>query len=286
MRKISQPTKHFWRKLNINRLFGISLISIMLGIFLLPQLAFLSTITPDTIINLTNKERSKYGLNTLTANQLLSQAAYNKADAIFKSGKFTHQINNRKFSSWIKDVGYKYSYVGENLAVDFITAEGVIEAWLESETHKKNLLNNQFSEIGIAVVEGEFQGQNTTLVVQIFGAPIIPISAKIPNQTNYSPILVDINPNSIETLNSINSTPTLAPEFTYNLFENSIIQANYLPGFLGQGQRHLLKLISFSSIAVFSQYANTVFSILLFLTLMIYFGILLRHKHISKYYQG
>lgn len=144
----------------------------MMGIFLLPNTAYLSTIDSENIINLTNKERKSNGINTLTANQLLTKAAYDKADALMKNQTFSHTIGDRKFSAWIKDTNYKYSFVGENLAINFMSSEGVIKAWLDSPTHKKNLLNDRFQEIGVAVVEGKFQGQNSIIVVQIFGTPL------------------------------------------------------------------------------------------------------------------
>jgi len=149
----------------------ISLFIIIIGIFLLPSQAYLSDVAPEKLIELTNKERIQSGLNALTANQLLAQAAYKKAEAIIETQTFQHNIGDKKFSSWIRDADYKYSYVGENLAIDFVTSEGIIAAWLDSSLHKKNLLSPYFTEIGIATIDGEFQGENTTLVVQIFGAP-------------------------------------------------------------------------------------------------------------------
>lgn len=158
------------KKRNNFRCLG-SLAGILIGIFLLPQIAYLSNITPEKIIELTNQERLKLNLNSLTANQILTQAAYNKANDIIKTQKFQHNINDKKFSEWVRDAGYKYSYVGENLAIDFVTSEGVINAWLASPDHKKNILNPYYEEIGIAVIENKFDNENTILVAQIFGAP-------------------------------------------------------------------------------------------------------------------
>jgi len=159
-------------KISSKKLIIYPLFIVMMGIFLLPNTAYLSTIDSENIINLTNKERKSNGINTLTANQLLTKAAYDKADALMKNQTFSHTIGDRKFSAWIKDTNYKYSFVGENLAINFMSSEGVIKAWLDSPTHKKNLLNDRFQEIGVAVVEGKFQGQNSIIVVQIFGTPL------------------------------------------------------------------------------------------------------------------
>ena len=149
------------------------LVLFTIGIFLLPRVAFLSSITDENIINLTNQERERAGLSPLTANQLLAKAAYDKAEAIIAAQKFQHEIDGRKFSSWIKDTGYEYSYAGENLAINFFTSEGTMKAWMDSPTHKSNILNDNFREIGVAVVEYQSDKQKAILVVQEFGAPLI-----------------------------------------------------------------------------------------------------------------
>lgn len=151
--------------------FKLSLLGALLGIFLLPNLAYLSDITPEKIIELTNRQRQSAGLSGLTASRLLTQAAEDKSRAILNSQIFNHTINDKKFSSWIRAAGYGYSYAGENLAIDFDASEDVINAWEKSPPHKKNLLSPYYREIGAAVLSGKFQGQETTVVVQIFGAP-------------------------------------------------------------------------------------------------------------------
>ncbi len=208
------------KKLNYPVKFKLSLLGILMGIFLLPNLAYLSDITPERLIDLTNLERQDNALIPLTANQLLTKAADLKARAILESQTFKHTINDKKFSSWVKEAGYNYSYVGENLAVDFATSEGVIEAWENSPLHKKNLLSPYYQEIGIAAVLGKFQGQDTTIVVQIFGAPA---SASVqPLTQNFglsSPNLLPIS----SAINPINSSQT------ENLLAHSIISQEIMP---------------------------------------------------------
>jgi len=188
---LKQNQKSFFSlgKIYYFKYFG-SLFIILIGIFLCPKIAYLSSITPENIIEFTNQERVKNNLNTLTFNSTLQQAAEAKAQAILANGQFQHNIGTKRFSDWIKEAGYKYSYVGENLAVDFVTSEGVINAWLNSPAHKKNILNSYYEEIGVAVDEGIFDGQNTILVVQIFGAsPLGAAKGEINNfqQQSYTP---------------------------------------------------------------------------------------------------
>jgi len=157
---------------------------------LLPNSAYQAAISPERLIDLTNQLRENTGLNILTANQLLTKAAEEKGAAILAAQTFSHTLNDKRFSAWIRQTGYNYSYVGENLAIDFSTSEGVTEAWENSPAHKKNLLNPYYSEIGIAAVSGKFQGQDTTVVVQIFGAPAAgstEILAPAPNFSFLSP---------------------------------------------------------------------------------------------------
>jgi hypothetical protein len=71
----------------------------------------------------------------------------------------------------VRDTGYKYSFVGENLAIDFDENEDVIDAWMASVSHRKNILNARYEEIGIAAVEGIFMGEKTIVVAQIFAEP-------------------------------------------------------------------------------------------------------------------
>lgn len=165
--------------------FSLSLFLFAIGIFLLPKTAYLSSITSERLVELTNIEREEAGSGWLKKNVYLEEAALRKAEAILQTQTFDHNIKGRKFSSWVKDVGYEYSYVGENLAIDFLSAEGVVNAWMESESHKKNLLNNEYKEIGIAVVEGDFSGSQTIIVAQIFATPLkinVPIEIAARNE--------------------------------------------------------------------------------------------------------
>ena len=66
--------------------------------------------------------------------------------------------------------GYRFTFAGENLAKNFYGSEDVVAAWMASQTHKENILNSKYKDIGIAVVDGVLDGQSTTLVVQMFGS--------------------------------------------------------------------------------------------------------------------
>ncbi len=71
---------------------------------------------------------------------------------------------------WIEDADYDYNYAGENLAMDFTSAEKMNDAWLTSPTHRANILNEKYKDIGVAVKEGVINGRATIVVVQMFGS--------------------------------------------------------------------------------------------------------------------
>ncbi len=123
------------------------------------------------LIALTNKERLKYNLAPLFPNGTLTKAALNKASDLLKGQYFAHNSpSGKKFSTWVKEVQYNYYIVGENLAEGFSNDEMIIQAWMESPTHRQNILQSEFKEIGMAILKGDFKGKKTKMVVQIFGA--------------------------------------------------------------------------------------------------------------------
>lgn len=117
-----------------------------------------------------NRQRIENGLTPFKMNNLLNKAAAEKANDMFVKGYWAHFAPDGK-TPWffIDQVGYQYKYAGENLARDFALSNQVVTAWMKSETHKKNILDAKFSEMGLAVVNGNLNGEPTTLVVQMFG---------------------------------------------------------------------------------------------------------------------
>lgn len=130
-------------------------------------------ITATKLLEYTNAERQKNGLPVLTENPQLSDAAYKKAANMFQNDYWAHFGPNGE-SPWdfIKQSGYRYEYAGENLAKNFLFSQNVVDAWMNSPTHKENILRKDYREVGFAVVNGMLNGEETTLVVQMFGSPV------------------------------------------------------------------------------------------------------------------
>ncbi len=129
-------------------------------------------LTADRIIELTNIERSRRELQTLNSNAALTSAAYAKANNMFKEQYWDHFGPNGE-TPWqfIKASGYEYAYAGENLGKGFTTSDALHQAWMASVTHRDNIINEYYTDIGIAIVRGNLENKNVVLVVQMFGRP-------------------------------------------------------------------------------------------------------------------
>ncbi|MCX7881120.1 MAG: CAP domain-containing protein [Patescibacteria group bacterium] len=150
-------------------------------------LGFATDITVEKLYQLTNQKRQENGLPPLQYNDKLSQAAYKKAQDMFAKNYWAHFAPDGTSPwSFILSVGYQYEYAGENLAKNFMFSNGVVDAWMNSPTHRENILRREYSEIGFAVVNGVLNGEETTLVVQMFGKPLTTTIAKTENPIPFS----------------------------------------------------------------------------------------------------
>jgi hypothetical protein len=136
-------------------------------------LGYAANISPAEVIRLTNVQRAAIGLNALTENTALDGAALAKGNDMIAKDYWAHFAPDGTSPwSFFLNFGYKYKYAGENLARDFPDASSAVNAWMASPTHKENILNPNYREIGIGVVEGNLAGVETTVIVQFFGAPL------------------------------------------------------------------------------------------------------------------
>ncbi len=130
-----------------------------------------ATVLSSEIISLTNKEREKYNVHNLKHNTLLDYAAYLKAIDMKTKGYFDHYSPDGTSPwHWFDVVGYDYEYAGENLAIYFNDTNKVVEAWMQSPSHRENMLKKEYTEIGVATLKGTYNGYETTFIVQMFGS--------------------------------------------------------------------------------------------------------------------
>jgi uncharacterized protein YkwD len=130
----------------------------------------------SAIITQTNAIRAEAGLPALTFEARLARSAAAKANDMATKGYFDHgNPDGYRMSYWINNTGYTYTLAGENLAKGFSSVTRLMNAWVASPSHYKNLVEPQFTDIGIGMAEGWYDGQSTLFVVQHFGAEAAPL---------------------------------------------------------------------------------------------------------------
>lgn len=148
-----------------------------------------SDITAARVLLETNQARMDQGLPGLQVSSQLSAAALNKGQDMLEQQYWSHlSPDDQQPWDFIRAAGYDYATAGENLARDFTNSTEMIQAWLNSPTHRANILSAQFEEVGMAVVQGKLDGVETTLVVQMFGAPAIVGSDQFVQTAQSSPV--------------------------------------------------------------------------------------------------
>lgn len=176
--------------------------------------SFLAAVVASVLVDLTNSDRAGEGLHGLSVNPTLVEAAQLKANDMAAKGYFSHNTPDGKTPwYWFGEAGYEFSYAGENLAVFFGDSADVARAWMNSPSHRANILSSNFTEIGIATAEGYYQGQPTVFVVQMFGTPAV---ARPLATLTTSPVLGDAAEAGEaavggETIEVITEDPTPAP---------------------------------------------------------------------------
>ncbi|MGG0716920.1 CAP domain-containing protein [Robertmurraya massiliosenegalensis] len=106
------------------------------------------------VVDLTNDERAKQGLPALKLDTNLSKVARAKSEDMKAKGYFSH--TSPTYGSpfdLMKQFGISYRSAGENIAMGQRSPEEVVQAWMNSEGHRANILNSSFTYIGVGYVE-------------------------------------------------------------------------------------------------------------------------------------
>ena len=147
-----------------------------------PFTSLFSSVMPDALLGLANIDRQGINLSELKNNDLLARAAQLKAEDMAAKSYFAHTSPDGLTPwHWLEQVGYSYSYAGENLAINFMDSKDIENAWMNSPAHRANILNGSFSEVGIGTAKGIYQNKETIFVVQLLAKPAqsIVLSAKV-----------------------------------------------------------------------------------------------------------
>ncbi len=136
-----------------------------------------ANITAVELVNDTNTERAKQGKKPLQYSEQLSTAAYLKAKDMFAKQYWAHTAPDGTTPwHWFAEAGYNYADAGENLAKNFTTTDATVAAWMASTHHRENILNANYVDVGFAVMDGTLDGQQTTIIVALYGAPVTAVA--------------------------------------------------------------------------------------------------------------
>lgn len=134
-----------------------------------PFQAWMSEAIQNQVLALVNQERAAQEMSVLKINSVLNASALEKAEDMIEQGYFAHfSPDGKKPWDFINRNDYAYLFVGENLAMNFTSANSVHKALMDSPSHRKNILNDQYTEVGMAVISGELEGKQTNVLVQMF----------------------------------------------------------------------------------------------------------------------
>lgn len=179
-----------------------------------------ANLSSDQLLKDTNDQRAMNGLSPLRYNDQLAAAASMKAQDMFKKQYWDHVAPDGTTPwDWFAKVGYNYADAGENLAKNFMTADDVTSAWMESEKHRDNILNKSYQDVGFAVADGELQGKNAKIVVALYGERATPSVAGVTSSTtNAAPTIASTDP--LTQLGTVvkSMTPSMVGSLTVLLF--------------------------------------------------------------------
>ncbi len=137
-------------------------------------LAYATEMSSQQLLNATNAQRISNGKKTLNINAKLTAAAQLKAKDMVKRNYWSHNTpDGRAPWSFVESSGYSYQKAGENLAYGFTTSKDTVAGWMNSQTHRDNLLDNSFSEVGFGFVDAASYNNSghETIVVAMYGEP-------------------------------------------------------------------------------------------------------------------
>ena len=243
------------------------------------------SVSENELLVLVNNERAARGLAPLTLNPQLSDAARRKAADMLEKNYWAHFAPDGLTSPWgfIRAAGYNYIHAGENLARGFTDSQSTVNAWMNSQTHRDNLLADKYKDVGFAIVPGTLTGEETVLIVEMFGAITSQTLASAPQaaiQEGRSPsstvaAVAQEEISSAPTAVSLRSRPgSLAPKIdsrttsravsavglTFLAFafvmDLVIVERRKIPRIVGHNLDHIMLILAFMLFAVLQKSGN------------------------------
>lgn len=173
-------------------------------------LAYATSMSLQGLLDSTNSQRVNNGQTALSLNSKLNTAAQAKANDMVTRNYWSHTTPDGQ-EPWVfvSNAGYSYLKAGENLAYGFLTSEDTVTGWMNSPSHKANLLDSSYKEVGFGFANSEnFNNTgNETVVVAMYGQPQTLGS----NQQNPAPTQAAPTPVA-QAQPTANSPPAAQPE--------------------------------------------------------------------------
>jgi uncharacterized protein YkwD len=130
-----------------------------------------SSAVANTLVQLTNAERSNAGVPALRASSRLMEAAQLHADQMARLGRLEHVLSGAQYprpEDRLAAAGYQWSSYAENIAMGQSTPAAAMDSWMRSSGHRANILSTSVTEIGIGFAR---DSAGRPYYAQVFGRP-------------------------------------------------------------------------------------------------------------------
>ncbi|MDB5164073.1 MAG: hypothetical protein JWS12_691 [Candidatus Saccharibacteria bacterium] len=145
-------------------------------------LAYATNTSVDGLLQETNNQRASSGQKSLSLNSKLVSAAQAKAADMVAKNYWSHTTPSGQ-QPWIfvDAAGYRYQKAGENLAYGFTTSSYTVAGWMNSPSHRDNMLDSNFSEVGFGIANAaDYQSTGPeTVVVAFYSEPAVLASSSV-----------------------------------------------------------------------------------------------------------
>lgn len=177
-RRTKQYEKHYWPYLPLLAIVGFGF---MLNILWTPishsiinhdVLGYATNTSVIGLLDETNTQRNRHGVAHLQLNSQLAQAAQAKAEDMASRNYWSHTTPDGNDPWWFVDTAnYPYLAVGENLAYGFASSSTTVAGWMNSPSHKSNLLNIDFHDVGFGIARSADYVSHgpQTIIVALYG---------------------------------------------------------------------------------------------------------------------
>lgn len=152
-------------------------------------LGYATNISVSGLLSNTNSKRASNGKSALSISSKLNTAAQAKANDMITDNYWAHTAPDGTTPwDWFDYAGYDYLVAGENLAYGFDTSSGVVTGWMNSPSHRDNMLNSSFQDVGFGIANGSnYQGGPNTVVVAMYGDPAVLAETSPPTSNSSQP---------------------------------------------------------------------------------------------------